>query len=100
MSVLMTMRVGGDTDQFRRFVDGEADRLAATADVARAAGCLHHRFGVGDGYVIVVDEWESPEHFQRFFDGNEELAKLMADAGARTEPEITFSEAIASADQF
>jgi heme-degrading monooxygenase HmoA len=100
MSVLMTMRVEGDTQQFRRFVGGEGERLHAIAEAARAAGCLHHRFGVGDGYVLVVDEWESPEHFQRFFEGNEEIAAVMRDAGARSEPEIAFSEAIATADQF
>ena len=100
MSVLVTMRVEGDTQQFRRFVDGEGDRLRAIADAARADGCLHHRFGVGDGYVLVVDEWETAEHFQRFFEGNEELPGVMRDAGARGEPEFTFTEAITSPDQF
>jgi hypothetical protein len=100
MSVLMTMRVEGDTQQFRRFVDGEGERLHAIAEAAQAAGCLHHRFGVGDGYVLVVDEWESPEHFQRFFDGNEEIAAVMRDAGARSEPQVDFTDAITSADQF
>jgi hypothetical protein len=100
MSVLMIMRVEGDTQQFRRFVGTEHNRLRAIAQSAQAAGCLHHRFGVGDGYVIVVDEWQSPEHFERFFEGNEDIAAVMRDAGAQSEPQITFTEAIASADQF
>jgi hypothetical protein len=50
-------------------VPGEFEKIG---DTARAAGGIHHRFGVGDGFVVVVDEWESVEHFQQFF-GNPEL---------------------------
>ncbi len=100
MSVLMTMRVQGDTNQFRSFLERGADDQLANADQARGAGFLHHRFGVGDGFVLVVDEWESPEHFQRFFEGNEQLAAVMRDAGAQSEPEISFTDAVASPDQF
>jgi hypothetical protein len=100
MSVLMTMRVEGDTEAFRAFLDSGADRLQGIRDAAQAAGCLHHRFGVGDGYVIVVDEWESAEHFQRFFETNTDLPGVMRDAGARSEPEISFTEAVTSPDQF
>ncbi len=100
MSVLMTMRVQGDTNQFRSFMERRADDLRAIADQAREAGCLHHRFGIGDGFVLVVDEWESAEHFQRFFDGNEQLAAVMRDAGVQSEPEISFADAVASPDQF
>jgi hypothetical protein len=100
MTVLMTMRVEGDTEQFRAFLENGADRLRGIRDAAQAAGCLHHRFGVGDGFVLVVDEWESPGHFQRFFESNPELPGVMRDAGARSEPEISFSEAVRSPDEF
>jgi hypothetical protein len=100
MSVLVTMRVPGNTDQFRSFVTSEPGRMQAMADVARAGGAIHHRFGIGDGFVIVVDEWESAEAFQAFFQGNEDLPQLMRDAGALGEPEITFTEAVETADQF
>jgi heme-degrading monooxygenase HmoA len=100
MSVLMYMTVKGDTERFRQFVSEEAERLTAIAETAKSQGCIHHRFGIGDGYVVVVDEWESPEQFQRFFDGNEEIAAVMRDAGARSEPQVDFTDAITSADQF
>jgi hypothetical protein len=100
MSVLVTMRVEGDTDQFRSFLESGADRLRGIRDAAQAAGCLHHRFGVGDGYVMVVDEWESAEAFQRFFQQNPELPSVMQDAGAQGEPQFSFSEAVSSPDQF
>jgi heme-degrading monooxygenase HmoA len=100
MSVLMTMRVPGDTERFRQFFDSEGDRLKQIADQARQQGCLHHRFGIGDGYVLVLDEWESPEQFQRFFEGNEEIETVMRESGAQGEPEISFTEALGTPDQF
>jgi heme-degrading monooxygenase HmoA len=100
MSVLMTMVVQGDTERFLAFVRDEGSRLKAIADSAREQGCLHHQFGVGDGHVVVIDEWESPEQFQRFFEGNEEIEAVMQAAGAQGEPDIRFSEAIDSPDRF
>jgi hypothetical protein len=100
MSVLVTMRIEGDTAQFREFLTSGDERLLAIRDAARAGGAIHHRFGVGDGFVLVVDEWESAEAFQAFFSGNPDLPDVMRDAGARSAPEISFSEAISSPDQF
>ena len=94
------MRVPGDTDQFRRFISSEAGQLNDIADAARAGGCIHHRFSVGDGYVLVVDEWESAEAFQRFFQGNDQLPGVMRASGAQGEPEFEFTEAVESPDQF
>jgi hypothetical protein len=74
MSVLVTMRMRGDTDQFRRFIGSEEERLRQIADDARASGWIHHRFGVGDGFVLVVDEWESAEAFKTFFETNQRTA--------------------------
>ena len=59
MSVVVTMKVKGDTAQFRRMLETETDRIQALAAQARDAGCIHHRFAVGDGFVMVVDEWET-----------------------------------------
>jgi hypothetical protein len=100
MSVLVTMRAHGNTSQFQEFLESAAERLRAARDAAQAAGCLHHRFGIGEDFVLVLDEWESPEHFWRFVDGNTELTELMKDAGAQSAPEITFTAAVSSPDQF
>jgi hypothetical protein len=100
VSVLVTMRVSGDTEQFRRFVAGESERLTRLADEARSQGCVHHRFGVGDGFVVVIDEWDSAEQFQGFFQGNAEIEAVMRESGAQGEPEFTFCEAIETPDQF
>jgi hypothetical protein len=100
MSVLVTMRVPGDTQRFREFIASSGDRLEQIAEQARSGGAIHHRFGIGDGFVLVVDEWESPEHFRRFFETNQLLPDVMRDAGAQGEPEITFVEAVSTADEF
>src|SRR6185437_14029283 len=31
------------------------------------ARCIHHQFGIGEDFALVVDEWESVEQFQQFF---------------------------------
>jgi hypothetical protein len=100
MSVLVTMKVHGDTEQFRRFIAGEEELLREIAADAQAGGCVHHRFGVGDGFVLVVDEWESAEAFKRFFEGHPKLPEVMQKAGTQGEPSFEFTEAVTSADQF
>ena len=102
MSVLVTVRVLGDTDQFRSFVSDErnADRLNSIADDAKGRGAIHHRFSAGDGFVLVVDEWESPQAFQQFFEGNEDVESVIRDSGGQGEPEITVAEALETPDQF
>jgi quinol monooxygenase YgiN len=101
MSVIVVGKFPGDVDLFRRSLTERADELTKVRDVAQAAGCLHHRFGIGDGYVLVVDEWESPQHFEKFF-ADPDLQAMVASMGAdpSTPPDITFVEAVTTADQF
>jgi len=99
MSVLVTMKVSGDTDQFRQVMETQSDRVSGLADRARAAGCIHHQFAAGDGFVLVVDEWTTAEAFQSFI-SSDEIAAVMGDMGAQGEPEITIAEAIDSPDRF
>jgi heme-degrading monooxygenase HmoA len=99
MSVLVTMKVSGDTEQFRQVMETQPDRISGLAEQARAEGCIHHQFAVGDGFVVVVDEWETAEAFQAFIT-SDAIAAVMGDMGAQGEPEITIAEAIDSPDRF
>jgi heme-degrading monooxygenase HmoA len=99
MSVLVTMKVAGDTNQFRHVMETQADRIVGIADKARAAGCVHHQFAVGDGFVIVVDEWDTAEAFQAFI-SSPEIVAVIGEMGAQGEPELTFAEAFDSPDRF
>ena len=56
--------------------------------------------GIGDGFVLVVHEWESVEKFQQFF-ANPELQAFIGSVGAEPRPpEITIAEAVSSPDQY
>jgi quinol monooxygenase YgiN len=100
MSVLVIAKFSGDTAKFRQALTDRAGEFAKIADRARAEGGIHHRFGVGDGFVVVNDEWESVEHFQRFF-ADPDLQAFIGSAGADpAPPEIIVAEAVASPDQY
>ena len=100
MSVLVIGKFKGDTAKFRRALTDRADEFAKIADAAKTVGALHHRFGVGDGYVIIVDEWESIEPFQKFM-ADPELQAFIGSVGAAPEPpEVIVAEAVTSSDQF
>jgi heme-degrading monooxygenase HmoA len=98
--VLITVIVPGDTEAFRAFAAEHPDRLKAIADRGREMGAIHHRFAIGDGTVLVVDEWNTAEAFQSFFEGNEEIAAVMQNAGASGPPQVTVYEALETSDQF
>lgn len=100
MSVLVIGKFQGDTAKFRQSLTDRADEYAKIADMSRSAGAMHHRFGIGDGFVVLVDEWESIEQFQQFFT-NPDLQAFIGSVGAApAPPELIITEAVASADQF
>jgi quinol monooxygenase YgiN len=100
MSVLVIGKFQGDTAVFRQAVAERGEEFAKIAEAAKAAGGIHHRFAIGDGFVLLVDEWESPRHFEQFF-GDPSLQAFIGTVGAApAPPEIIISEAIASADQY
>jgi hypothetical protein len=100
MSVLVVAKVRGDTATFQKALADRADEFAAISTRAREMGAIHHRFGIGDGFVLVVDEWETAESFQQFF-GDPKMQEFMGTIGAEpAPPEVTITEAIASSDDF
>lgn len=100
MSVLVLGKFRGDTATFRQALTDRADEFAKIAEQAKAAGGIHHRFGIGDGFIVIVDEWESVGHFQQFF-ANPDLQAFIGSAGAEPgPPELTMAESITSPDQF
>jgi hypothetical protein len=99
MSVLIIGKFPGDTAVFQKALTDRADELSGVAEQARGAGCLHHRFGVGDGFVILVDEWESAQQFEHFFT-RPDIQALVGEMGASGPPDITIAEAVASPDQY
>lgn len=101
MSVIVTLKFQGDVAKFRQAMVDHGEQFAKMAAEARGSGGgIHHRFGVGDGFVLVVDEWETAEDFQKFF-ANPDLQALVAASGAAPQPpEVTVAEAISSPDEY
>jgi len=99
MSVLIIGKFPGDTAVFQKALTDRAGELADVAEQARGAGCLHHRFGVGDGFVVLEDEWESAQQFEQFFT-RPEIQALVGGMGASGPPDITVVEAVTLPDQF
>ena len=99
MSVIVTVWVPGDTEKFREFVSSNEEVMRELQQKARSQGCLAHRFALGDGHVLVIDEWESGEQFQQFF-SDPQIAQVMQQSGAQGEPNVAVLEAIQTADQF
>ena len=100
MSVLVIGKFLGDTAKFQQSLTERAGEFEKISADARAAGAVHHRFGIGDGFVMIVDEWQSVEHFQQFF-ANPDLHAFIESVGANPgPPDLTVTEAITSPDQF
>jgi hypothetical protein len=100
MSVLVIGKFPGDTAKFRRALTERAGEFEKIKEMAVAVGAIHHRFGIGDGFVLVIDEWESAEAFQNFF-ANPDLQAFISSVGAAPgQPEMTIAGAVTSPDEF
>jgi quinol monooxygenase YgiN len=100
MSVLVIGKFKGDTAKFQRALADRADEFAKISEESKAVGGLHHQFGVGDGYVLIVDEWESVDQFQKFMANPDLQAFIGSVGGAPEPPEVIVAEAISSPDEF
>jgi quinol monooxygenase YgiN len=100
VSVIIVGKFQGDTAKFRQALVDRAAEFEEIADRAQEVGAIHHRFGVGDGFVVIVDEWESVDHFQKFM-ADPDLQAFIASVGAAGgPPEMIVSEAVSSPDEF
>ena len=100
MSVLIIGKFQGDTAKFRQSMEERGDEFAKIAEESKGVGALHHRFGIGDGYVVIVDEWESVEQFQSFMANPDLQAFIGSVGGAPVPPEVIVAEAVTSPDEF
>ena len=100
MSVVIIGKFQGDTAKFRQALVERAAEFEKIGQEGRAAGALHHRFAIGDGFVLIIDEWESVGQFEQFF-GNPDLQAFIGSVGGAPEPpEVIVAEAISSPDEF
>ena len=102
MSVIMMLRAKADPERVREVINSDPSRIEAINARAKELGAIHHRFvgNVDGGEVIVLDEWESPDGFQRFFEASPEIPQMMQEIGVTSEPEITFWRELDTIDKF
>ncbi|RHW26603.1 hypothetical protein D0Z08_12590 [Nocardioides immobilis] len=101
MSVLISFKVPGDVDVFTTSLVDRADEFREFGQAAQAAGALHHQFAVGPDHVMVVDEWDTIEHFQAFF-GDPKLQAFIGEIGGDSSapPDFTIGTCVDSPDRF
>jgi hypothetical protein len=101
VSVVVSLAVPGDTALFERSLTDRAEDFVRIADGARKVGAIHHRFALGDGFVLVEDEWETAEQFHAFF-SDPELQKFIGEIGGdmSAQPTMSIARAVTSPDQF
>lgn len=101
MSVIVAVKLSGDVSAFRKSLEERADEYRKIAARGREQGAVHHQFAVGDGFVLIVDEWESAASFEKFF-SDPELMAFIGSVGAdpNVPPEITVAESVDSPDKF
>jgi heme-degrading monooxygenase HmoA len=99
MSVVVIMKVPGDTSKFRKFFEDNAEMIGQISEGAQAQGCSHHVFAEGENVITTVDTWTSRAAFEKFFSAPE-IAETMANAGASGPPAIEFYEVLESLDSF
>jgi len=86
------MTVPGDTATFEAFVAANSALVMELTEKAKAGGCRGHRFAIGDGEILVVDEWDTADQFEAFI-SSPEVQKVLGQMGAQGDPRITFAEA-------
>lgn len=59
---------------------------------AKKQGAIHHGFAAGEGQMVVIDEWDTAEHFQAFFDGNPKVEKVTTALGVTGPPTMEVLE--------
>ena len=100
MSVVVIGRMKVDPQKVVEVFTSHKDVFERVAEDAKKAGAAHHQFLLGDGEVLIVDEWDTPESFQTFFETNAEIPGLMQAAGVQAPPDISIYSPTDSPDKF
>jgi heme-degrading monooxygenase HmoA len=102
MTVMMGLRISVDPARFEKVVAGNPDRVIQIAERAKQGGALHHRFYASEAgdEVLVVDEWESADDFQRFFESSPDIGEMMGEAGVTSQPQPVFWRELDTPDKF
>jgi non-canonical (house-cleaning) NTP pyrophosphatase len=78
-----------------------AETLRRLAEVGKRSGAVHHQFLQDEGGAIyTLDEWDSEDSYHRFFEGQEDIRRVMADARVTAQPVSTTYRIMSTPDAF
>lgn len=101
MSVIIAIKVFGDTNVFRKAMTERADEFRELGETLRSKGAIHHQYALTDGYGLLVDEWESKAQWEAQFNTPEIQAFIASVGGDLTKPpEVTVGESVDTPDRF
>ncbi len=101
MSVIVTIKFSVSAHTVEKVVNDHADTMAAVSEDGRRHGALHHQFTEDtDGNALVIDEWPDAESFHQFFAGQQDIPKIMAEAGVTEQPVVTTYRVLDTPDRF
>ncbi|GIE92164.1 hypothetical protein [Actinoplanes regularis] len=100
MSVIIVMRFQADPTALEQFANANAELMEGISSAGQAAGAIRHSFAAGEGEVIVIDEWPDEVTFQKFFESQPDIPKVMQAAGVQSAPEISSYRKIDAPGEF
>jgi heme-degrading monooxygenase HmoA len=100
MSVVVMGHVKGDPEKIKQVFANHKDDMAAITKIGQTMGAISHKFVQGDGEVVILDEWDSAEHFQEFFSSQPMIAQMMQEAGVTGPPEVQVYEVLQTPGDF
>jgi hypothetical protein len=81
-------------------MSSNAEMMRGIAEAGKAAGAIRHAFAGGDDEILVIDEWPDEGSFQRFYESQPEIPRLMQEAGVKSAPQISFYRKLDTRDAF
>jgi hypothetical protein len=101
MSVVVIGRFPvADVATARQAIASQAALIEEISEDSKKLGCEHHRYGEGDGELVVIDEWQSAEGFQRFFEGNPKVQQVIESVGVQGPPNIAIFRVVEAPGTF
>ena len=100
MSVTIVGRIKGDPEKIKQVFASHAADMEAITGIGKEMGAISHRFVQGEGEILILDEWDTAEHFQTFFSSQEKIGQMMQEAGVGGPPQIEVYETLKTAGDF
>ena len=100
MSVTIIGRVKGDPEKIKQVFASHAADMEEITGIGKEMGAISHRFVQGDGEILILDEWDTAEHFQAFFSSQEKIGQMMQEAGVAGPPQIEVYESLSTPGDF